>query len=266
MTPIARILVPVDLSARSLEAAAYAVSLASEFRAELLFVHALQNGWPLDPAEREIREKIDATSNHQFLFREGSPVSVILQTAEAEKCDLILMPTRGRPVLARLLDGSITAQVLRAAKCPVWVGLDNLLPLSARPIRSILCGLSLGPRGMAVLRWSANLAMRFDASLSVVRANKALESIPGLPCDQEWRFWLQKMARDDIRALQSCTGSRADVWLEPGKPVDSIPPLADRLGADLVVIGKSPEKRFLSDVRTLSYEIACRTPCPVASV
>jgi nucleotide-binding universal stress UspA family protein len=41
MTPIARILVPVDLSARSLEAAAYAVSLASEFGAELVFVHAL---------------------------------------------------------------------------------------------------------------------------------------------------------------------------------------------------------------------------------
>jgi hypothetical protein len=61
-------------------------------------------------------------------------------------------------------------------------------------------------------------------------------------------------------------GADADVWLEPGKPLLAIPPLAEQLGADLLVIGKSPEKWPLGDLRTLSYEIACRTPCPVASV
>jgi nucleotide-binding universal stress UspA family protein len=77
---------------------------------------------------------------------------------------------------------------------------------------------------------------------------------------------MKRFAREDIRALQNGAGTHADVWLEPGSPLHAIPPLADRLRADLVVIGKSPEKRFLNDVRTLSYEIACRTPCPVASV
>jgi nucleotide-binding universal stress UspA family protein len=165
-----------------------------------------------------------------------------------------------------LLDGSITAQVLRKANCPVWVGLDNLSPLSARPIRNILCGLSLGPGGKRVLRWAARLAAQFSASLSLVHATKILESNPALPCDQEWRYWLRQMAREDIQALQSGAGTQADVWLEPGNPVAAIPPLADRLKADLLVVGKSPERRCLSDLRTRSYEIACRTPCPVASV
>jgi nucleotide-binding universal stress UspA family protein len=267
MKPITKILLPVDLSVCSSGAAAYAMSLAAELGSELLFLHALQNGWPLSEEEREIRDRIGAAAGaHRFLFREGSPAQTIINTAEAERVDLILMPTRSRRALTRLFGGSIAAQVLRGARCPVLVGQDGLLPLASRPIRTILCGLSLGPRASAVLRWSANLAQRFNASLAVIHASKALESNPGLPCDGEWRLWLKKAARDDIRELQTGIGTNAEVWVEPGKPLDAIPPVADGLRADLLVLGKSPQKRFLNDLRTLSYEIACRASCPVASV
>jgi nucleotide-binding universal stress UspA family protein len=57
------------------------------------------------------------------------------------------------------------------------------------------------------------------------------------------------MARDEIRALQAGLETDADVWLESGKPASAIPPLADHLRADLLVIGKSPQKRFLGDLR-----------------
>ena len=264
---IRKILVPVDLSPRSAGAAGYAASLASAFGAELLFLHVLQNGWPLGEEERTIRDRISATTcDYRFLFREGSPVPVILHTAAAAEADLILIPTRGKPALARFVDGSIAAQVLRGAPCPVWVGVDNLAPLSSRPIRTALCGLSLGPRASAVLRWSADLASRFKASLAVIHASRGLESNPGLPCDFEWRYWLKKMATEEIRALQAGAGTAAEVWLESGKPIAAIPPLADHLQADLLVIGKSPQMRFLADLRTLSYEIALRTSGPVASV
>lgn len=267
MKPISKILAPVDLSARSAGVAGYAASLAGEFDAELIFLHVVQNGWPLGEEERAIRDRIvQIAEDGRFLFREGPTAEVILRTAEAERAGLILMPTRGKRALTRLFDGSIAAQVLRSAQCPVWVGLDNLAPLSARPIRTILCGLSLGPRANAVLRWSANLARRFNAQLSVIHASKALESNPMLPCDHEWRYSLKRIAREEIRTLQRGLGTDADVWLESGNPVAAIPPLAQQLRADLLVIGKSPSKRFLGDLRTLSYEIACRTPCPVASV
>ncbi len=266
-TPVTKILVPVDLSLRSAGAAAYAASLAAGLGSELVFLHVLQDGWPLEEEEREIRDRINRTAGEiRFLFREGSPASVILDTAEAERAGLILMPTRGRTAMARFFDGSISAQVLRGAHCPVWVGLDDLAPLSSRPIRTILCGLSLGPRASTVLRWSATLASWFNASLSVIHASKALASNPGLPCDREWRYWLKKIARDEIRDLQTGLGIDAEVWLESSKPLAAIPPLAENLRADLLVIGKSPQKLFLADLRTLSYEIACRTPCPVVSV
>jgi nucleotide-binding universal stress UspA family protein len=67
-----------------------------------------------------MRDRINATAGgHRFLFREGSPAPAILNTAEAERLDLILIPTRGKSALARFFDGSIAAQVLRGAHCPV---------------------------------------------------------------------------------------------------------------------------------------------------
>ena len=55
MTDVRNILVPVDLSSRSIGAARYAASLAREFKSELVFVHALQNGWPLGDAAKAVR-------------------------------------------------------------------------------------------------------------------------------------------------------------------------------------------------------------------
>jgi nucleotide-binding universal stress UspA family protein len=269
MTHFRKILVPVDLSRRSVGAARYAASVGNELGSELVFVYALQNGWPLGDAERDIWNeivKIQGIAPSKCVIREGGPVPVILDAAETEEADLILMPTRGVPFLSRLFDRSITAQVLRAARCPVWAGLDDLSSLSRRPVRTILCGLSLGPRAGSVLRWAAGLAQRLKATLTVIHTSKSLESMPGYPCDGEWRLWVKRMAREDISALQAETGTDADVWLEPGRPLVAIPSVAESVRADLLVIGKSPQRRLLGDLRTMSYEMVCRAPCPVASV
>ena len=269
MTYFNKLLVPVDLSPRSIGAARYAVSLGSELGSELVYVHALRNGRPLGDAERDIQSeimKIQGIAPCRFVVQEGAPVPVILDAARTEETDLILMPTRGVPVLSRLIGRSITAQVLRAASCPVWAGFDDLSSLSRRPIRTILCGLSLGPRTGAVLRWAAGLARRLKASLTVIHTDKAMESMPGYPCDGGWRLWFKRIAREEISALQAEAGTKADVWLEPGRPLVAIPSVAESLRADLLVIGKSPQRRLLGDLRTMSYDLVCRAPCPVASV
>lgn len=264
---VATVVAPVDLSERSLPAAAYAASLAAGFGSGLVFVHALRQGWPLRPREKEMRERIAAQCGpHRFVFREESPAAATLRTAESERAGLILVPARRKPVLARLVEGSVAARVLRGARCPVWTASDLAAPLAGRPIRKILCALTPGPRAAAVLSWSAGLAARCGAALTIVHASRDLEPHPALPCDREWRFHVEDMAGEEIRALQAAAGTHAAVRLEPGRPLDAIPPLAAHLGADLLVLGKSPERRFLGDFRTLSYEIACRAACPVASV
>ncbi|MCC7175349.1 MAG: universal stress protein [Bryobacterales bacterium] len=264
-----KILVPVDLSPRSTGAARYAISLAQQLDSELVFVHAAKEGRMPGNTADAVLELITEICNgipNKFLRREGSPVPVILNAAQSEEPDLILMPTKGHSALSRLVERSITAQVQRAAPCPVWAGVNDLSLRAGKPIQSILCGLSLGPHAGTVLRWSADLAARLAAALTVVHTSKTLDSIPGYPTNGEWRLWVRKMARDDIRALQMSAGTHADVWLESGRPSEAISSVAEHLRADLVVVGKSPPRRFLSGLRTLSYDLLCRAPCPVAAV
>ncbi len=102
--------------------------------------------------------------------------------------------------------------------------------------------------------------------MTVIHTSKSLESMPAYPCDGEWRLWVKRTARDDISALQKAAGTQADVWIEPGPPLEAIPSVAESLRADLLVIGKSPRRRLLNGLRTMSYDMVCRAPCPVASV
>jgi len=265
-----KILVPVDLSPRSTGLVRYARKLAREFDSELLFLHAIQpQGWPLREEERGVRDEILEvlqTTRGRLLTREGPPAAMILEVARSEPADAILMATRGLKAFPITFTSSTTAQVLREASCPVWAGNDDLSVFAQRPIRNILCALSLGPRTRAVLNWAATLARRFEAALSVVHASQALESTPIHPADQEWRIWVRKIAKADIEAVQIDVGARADVWLEAGRPVRTVSALAECLRSDVLVIGKSPQVRLLPGLRTMSYDMVCRAPCPVASV
>jgi nucleotide-binding universal stress UspA family protein len=61
----------------------------------------------------------------------GSPAENILDEAEREGSDLIVMSTHGRTGLAHVLMGSVTEQVVRNAACPVF----SIHPPKPRPQR-----------------------------------------------------------------------------------------------------------------------------------
>jgi len=91
MTHFAKILVPLDLSARSIATARYALWLVAELGSELVFVHAIEEGWPLDAAHKAVRDqisKLHGDTQYRFAMREGDPVDVILATAKGENVDL----------------------------------------------------------------------------------------------------------------------------------------------------------------------------------
>lgn len=55
----------------------------------------------------------------RFLAVVGTPVDTILQVANAEKVDLIVLVTRGGSGLRRLLYGSVAEGVVRVSPSPV---------------------------------------------------------------------------------------------------------------------------------------------------
>lgn len=55
----------------------------------------------------------------QRVIKVGSPADAILEVAQEQACDMIVMGTHGRRGVSHLLMGRIAEAVLRRADCPV---------------------------------------------------------------------------------------------------------------------------------------------------
>lgn len=133
---IKRILVPVDFSEPSKRALDYAISVASEFDAELILLHVVQP-YPILPdlpaptveltailgreADTKLKKLADAVKAVAVkrLVRFGNPAREIADEAKKQDADLIIINTHGRTGFAHLFIGSVAELVVRLAKCPV---------------------------------------------------------------------------------------------------------------------------------------------------
>lgn len=137
-TPIKRLLCPVDFSEWSLAALRFALSLAQESDARLTILHVLplpgdQAYEPLDTPEYRLRCEDQARGHLDVLVADearqfcepvtkliwGTPYRRILEAADEEAIDVIVMGVHSRGIVDRLLVGSTTNQIVRHATCPV---------------------------------------------------------------------------------------------------------------------------------------------------
>lgn len=148
--PITRIMAPVDGSKNSLAALQTAVTLAKDYRAELVIVHVLTthsvavslssvSSVPSVPTAETVFEEEDKNARAmldepvafakkhgvkargELLSKRASVVEAIVAEAIDEKVDLIVIGTRGLGGFKRLLIGSVSTGVVIHAHCPVLV-------------------------------------------------------------------------------------------------------------------------------------------------
>jgi nucleotide-binding universal stress UspA family protein len=137
-TKLERILVGVDGSENSKRALAWGVTLAERFQAEVVAVHAvgllsrLGSGPPV-PSHSHLEELhqvfesdwcaslSDCGVPHRLLCLDGPPVRVVLDAAEQEDVDLIVVGSRGVGGFAELQLGSTSHQVVEHTRRPVLV-------------------------------------------------------------------------------------------------------------------------------------------------
>jgi nucleotide-binding universal stress UspA family protein len=136
------VLFPTDLSDYNGTALAYASVLAAESGAKLHILHVddmqdisaelVEFGYvyptPWDDNERaKVREELNQITpaaahvpfEHHYL--RGAPARTIIEFAESQRVDLIVMASHGRTGLARLVMGSVAEEVTRRAPCPVLI-------------------------------------------------------------------------------------------------------------------------------------------------
>jgi nucleotide-binding universal stress UspA family protein len=129
------ILAPTDFSDLSANGVRYACRLAKDVGAELVVfnVVVLDESNAVDKREMEqhkkrlaefVSEKVgDGSVGLQMrqVVDAGQPFGAIVDCAEKEQADLIVMSSHGRSGLPRMLIGSVTDKILRGAPCPVLV-------------------------------------------------------------------------------------------------------------------------------------------------
>ena len=136
------ILCPVDFSDESLRALEYAFSLAKEADARIILLHVVEGLVNPSYASQfrnvsvlEYYEQMEEEARRQLAavvpedgrtwarpverLTRGRAYRQILQTADEESVELIVMGVRGRGAVDRLVFGSTTDHVIRRARCPV---------------------------------------------------------------------------------------------------------------------------------------------------
>jgi len=288
MKPLAKILLPVDFSERSLGAARYARALAEHFHSELTLLHvltpphyefgALEIGGSMltelyanrgEQVEKEMETFLAgelAGLETKRVVLEGDPARQIVDYAHRENVGLIVMPTHGFGPFRQFILGSITAKVLHDADCPVWTGvhLETAPPAEAAPFQNVVCAVDLGPQSGKALKWAAGVQKEFGAKLTVIHA---LACAPGAdPGDGRWRLEMEQTVRNDLARLQQSSGAEGDVLIREGDPPKAVCQAAEAIKADLLVIGRGSAAGVFGRLRTNAYAIIRQSPCPVVSV
>ncbi len=138
---IKKILVPIDFSDYSKSALKYAINFAKKFNAELYLIYVVEPIiYPPDfsmgqiaiptldlgmdkrafeelnkLAEKEIPKELIANT----IVKTGKPFIEIIESAEEENIDLIIIATHGHTGMEHILFGSTAEKVVRKAPCPV---------------------------------------------------------------------------------------------------------------------------------------------------
>jgi nucleotide-binding universal stress UspA family protein len=134
---IRRILLATDLSTASAGATDQALELSRALRADLLVVSVIDPASPMASgpvprmdqrrAARELAAQALVVKGRRmgvsvaFLVWEGEPGPAIVEAAESERVDLIVVGTRGRNRVERFVLGSVSDHVVRTAPCPVLI-------------------------------------------------------------------------------------------------------------------------------------------------
>ncbi len=282
MNTMKKILCPVDFSEYSAAALKAAGGLAEILGAELAVLHARRIEAPIyftvaqTKALKEQLRRSDRAAwkyTEKFVNRhlppelvdsikviEGDAVDAVLKALQKSKADLVVMGTHGRTGLTRIRLGSVAESVLRQTKKPiVTVGPQALKSGRVGKIQNVFCPVDYSELSHRALEWASEIAEKAGARLTVghvqtdgssaSEAERARQVLCGsIPTDMRGRCSIEEVVRQ-------------------GRPAEQIVREAEKLKADLVVLGARPRHDLGSLLFGSTTETVIRSAtCPVLSV
>lgn len=281
------ILVCTDFSPASAEAIPYAAGLAKAYEAKLhllnvraasAYLEPPSEGWARLAEEseaiaRDAAEKLLAPYagvKSDVTIAEGEIWPAIAEQLEKNGIDLIVLGTKGRTGLGKLLMGSVAEEIFRKAPCAViTVGPHATQePKVAGEMSNILFATDFSAASLSAAPMAMSLAQEHEARLTllhVIADEKTGEFV--VPAN---------LTGASKRLLQNLIPPKGELWCEPhclveqGEAAEKILDVAGRTRADLIILGVKRPKLIEGAATHLSnataHKIVSNARCPVLTV
>jgi nucleotide-binding universal stress UspA family protein len=279
------ILLATDFTSVAEKAAAYAKALALSFRSQVAIVHVFDPsvvtsyveaivGLPVKERRRigdetleHIREDFAAAGlKARAISPEGHrPHAAVLKVAREDDVDLIVAGTQSKWGIERLVLGSTAEELIRGATCPVLTVGPNAKEPGPGPLvfRTIVYATDFSPEAAKAAAYALSFAEDSGAHLYlcyVMAPQIAPEKRELL--DAPFKAALKRLIPES--SYDWCC---PEVVVERGDAGPAILELAERVGADLIVLGARNASFWLTHLEHgLTPDLLAEATCPVMTV
>jgi len=283
-TKFENILFATDFSPAAAHAIPFIKKIARHFESNLVALHVKPPvvnpmtqpvTWPVDVeaakdfAKEHREELLDtfAGIDTEVLIEEGDIQSRLDNAIQKYNTDLVIIGTRGRTGLAKILLGSIAEEIFRTVPCPVLTVGPHFTAAKA-DIREILFATDFASEAPAAVAYAVSLAQEFEARLTllhVVPEPKPGDLVSWSDVQESSKKLLRKLVPPEAGAW-----CKPEYFVERGDPGQRILDLANVRAVDLIILGAQPEKGVPGAATHLpiatAHKVVAHANCPVLTV
>ncbi|MBF0558124.1 MAG: universal stress protein [Nitrospirae bacterium] len=217
------------------------------------------------PCEKALAEAISIAKSSGALIRtvceEGEPYERIIDLAEAENCDLIIMGRTGQHEIDGRFIGNVTSRVIGYSPIDVLVVPNG----TSMGWERILIATDGSRYSDAATLKALDFARAYGSALSVVSVvDVPAEFIAEAPDAAEKMFDNARRYVGEVKQLAEAAGIKVDAFVKEGEAFESIVSLAGDNKIDMMIMGshgRTGLKRLL--IGSVAEKVIGHAPCPV---
>jgi nucleotide-binding universal stress UspA family protein len=204
---------------------------------------------------------------HQVLLEQGQLWPALSGMIEKNDIDLVVVGTRGRTGVQKLLLGSVAEEIFRLSPRPVLtVGptVSGHAPEETH-LRQIVYATDFTPTAERAAAYALSLAQEHQAHLTLLHVVRDVDKVSPENIARLREFF--------TRRLEKVVPPETNLWCDPefavsfGAPAEGVLEIAKSRHADLIVLGVRGVASFAGHLPpATAYKIVCQAPCPVLTV
>jgi nucleotide-binding universal stress UspA family protein len=276
------ILFATDFSPSAETARLYVKALVARYQSQVRLMHVVDLGAAFKAPDAGLSIDVLRRIGEESLARLGGelvsekirvetvlcegidPAAEILQAAHDRSIDLMVIGTRGHKGLARLVLGSTAEELIHQAKCPI-LAIGPAVPPPNKPVnfQRIVYATDFSPEAAKACVFALSFAQDFGAHLYLCHVlPEGNDQMNDQELNDRFKSALERLIPDVAR--EWC---EPECVLEHGFATDGILLLAQRVKADLIVLGTRKTSHWYDNFKTgVAFQVISSSTCPVLTI